>query len=1363
MGYIKESDTSKKIFFSNEFNNNYSVGNNGSSNDPNSGGKLHFSGDLLKKNISNSKDTGSDLKKNLNIFNRDFDGFVDGNSRKITKFVKKSRPRIRIGNQPPEFNRSPHVRTAIKPIELMLPQKDRVGEKPEYNWVTSLLPQMLMLIVMVVVFFLSGFGSLIFTVPMYLVTIFTGILSYNAQKKKYKKKIENSDDNFRTALHQLERIINNNKRDQVNVLKSEYPSMKDCDTIVEQHLNWMWRVSPDEEMFLDTRLGIGDVPSMVDLKVPYNNEVDADIINSSKIVQNVPVSIPIRRYNIIGMTGKRKENLNQIRSMIISAAVNHSYDELKIAVFYPIDEAKEWVWTRWLPHVWDDDRQNRYLASSSDERVTLCKVLEEIISKRTSSVSASKSDKTHYLVIVSDQSVVAHQNIMKYLTSDRADLGISTVFMENDRANLPSGCKAIIEVNASNSNWYPTIDVSEKHRYSRDNISVEQCDRIARNMAPIRVAVNKGALKLPRSVTFLEGYNVRTVNELKISDKWKKSNYGKSLSVPIGVKKNGEPFYFDINRKKDGPHGMVAGGTGSGKSDIVQSWILSMALHFKPTEVSFIIVDYKGDGLLAPFRKLPHLVGTISNLDNKVERNVTALNSELDRRQLLFKECGAHNIEDYIEKYQHGEIDTALPYLIIVIDEFADFKANHPEFMPIVNAIYTKGASLGVYCIVLAQDAASAVNSTTIPVNSRFRWCMKVDSDDASTGMLGTHDAYTMTKLPGRGYVKIGNFEVYEKIQAFWSGAYYHPDKDNDMEDIPPVSKISINGTRIPVSDTSLSHDKDIGIWTSVKEIDVIVDYIAGYVNKNSIEIPKQIWQPPMPKSVVLDDIIETGYMAGTWINDTPMVDVTFGMVDDPVAQIQYTLSYKLNDSGNISIQGGPESGKTTALLTAAMSLVERFSPENLHIYLFDFDKWTLNLLVNLPHVKGSTAAAEPEDVKNIIKSIREELNRRKVLFMKKGAISIEGYHDMGEKIPAIILFIDNIVAAWDDSMELQEMLYEVAQKGAGYGIYMLATSPGTTFPYKLSNFFKTKFTLRQNDRGDYNSIVGRSELTPEEYPGRGLAKLRYPVEIQIALPAPGSGEAEINRNIHNIVEDMCQNIVINDVGNKSDNVDWHNLDSYGDVVFGIDERMLEPVKFSESGKHTLIISAVKQDALKDVTGKFIEQIEEIENAELVIFDDKNGDLDKEICTKYFAADDSGMNSYISSLMEVMDKRASVSPDSEELKKPIYLFIADWRDFFEFVENETIIYLNDIVEMGQGLSVYLIIAGLNAGISYLASSGERLTNRVLKQRHAILIGESLSEHKLFQTSLSSSEENSKMPDGSAYYINDKSTKKIKLI
>ena len=128
-----------------------------------------------------------------------------------------------------------------------------------------------------------------------------------------------------------------------------------------------------------------------------------------------------------------------------------------------------------------------------------------------------------------------------------------------------------------------------------------------------------------------------------------------------------------------------------------------------------------------------------------------------------------------------------------------------------------------------------------------------------------------------------------------------------------------------------------------------------------------------------------------------------------------------------------------------------------------------------------------------------------------------------------------------------------------------------------------------------------------------------------------------------------------------------------------------------------------------------------------------------------------------------MDKRASVSPDSEELKKPIYLFIADWRDFFEFVENETIIYLNDIVEMGQGLSVYLIIAGLNAGISYLASSGERLTNRVLKQRHAILIGESLSEHKLFQTSLSSSEENSKMPDGSAYYINDKSTKKIKLI
>ena len=688
--------------------------------------------------------------------------------------------RIRPAVASPVFNRSPHMRTPLKVLELTLPQKERVGDKPEYNWMTSLLPQALMLVIMISILLITGVGSLVYTAPMYCVTILTGVLSHLNQKKKYKKKKEAAEQQFAESFSNLQAAIQSSKQHQIAAKRTAQ----------------LWRIRPSEDGFLDLRVGMGSVPSKVSFQSSHYDEECETLVRSAAEVGNVPISCPVRKLGSVGLVGERQQVLNMVRCLTIQAAVNHSYDELKIAVFFAPEEKQRWEWMRWLPHTWSDDRQNRYMAGNREDSVRLCKELEDVISKRTGPGVRADGKQTHFLVIVGNMAAVSGELLMNHLTANDPKLGISAIFTAEDESRLCAGCNAVVELTELQGRWYPTSDTGERHEFVPDSIKREVCDAIARTMAPVRLAASAGSSKLPDSVTFMEGYGAHTVEDLHIEEKWKKSDYGKSLAVPIGIRGNGDPFNFDINRKKDGPHGMVAGGTGSGKSDIVQSWILSMALHFKPTEVAFIIVDYKGDGLLAPFRSLPHLVGTISNLDHNVERNVAALNSEVNRRQLLFKECGAHNIEDYIEKFQHGEIDVALPYLIVVIDEFADFKANHPEFMPIVNAIYTKGASLGIYCLVLAQDAAAAANGSVIPVNSHFHWCMKVDSDDASTGMLGTHDAYTMTKLPGRGYVKIGNFEVYEKIQAFWSGAYYNPNRDQDTAKIPPIAKVAMNGTR---------------------------------------------------------------------------------------------------------------------------------------------------------------------------------------------------------------------------------------------------------------------------------------------------------------------------------------------------------------------------------------------------------------------------------------------------------------------------------------------------------------------------------------------------------------------------------------
>lgn len=1277
--------------------------------------------------------------------------------------IKKSKaPRISVGYKPPIFNRSPHVITAVKGLEINLPKKNPVGEKPEYNWMTALLPPLLMLVVMITVFFVVGVGSLYFTLPMYTITIFTGIMNFNAQKKKWRKRTEDAESNFLSAQQSVSNQIKQNKNEQATALNKEFPDIPGCLYIVRTLSNMLWRVRPYEDMFLELRLGIGNVKSNIKLQSINNAEENNSIIELAKEVKRVPVTCPIKTFDSVGVVGDRTVVINQIRTMIIQASTHHGFDELKIVLFYPEEEADAWRWIRWLPHVWSDDRQNRLIATTREDSLRLCREMEEIFDKRNSEVSSNEMDNASYLIIVAEKKYISNQPIMNILTADDSEDGVYSIFLAPDRGKLPSSCRAIIETKDGESNWYPTQDINDKHYYEPDKVSIDDCDKFARMIASIYLSDNESSSKFPSSITFMEGYGIKRVEDFNIAELWNSSDYGKSLEVPIGMRGNGETFYFDINRKKDGPHGMVAGGTGSGKSDLVQSWILSMALHFKPTEVSFIIVDYKGDGLLAPFRKLPHLVGTISNLDHKVERNVTALNSELQRRQMLFKESGTHNIEDYIEKYQHGEISTPLPYLIVVMDEFADFKANHPEFIPIVNAIYTLGASLGVYCMILAQDAASAANGTSIPVNSNFRWCMKVNTDDASTGMLGTHDAYTMTKLPGRGYVKIGNFETYEKIQAYWSGAYYNPDKGSSLDQIPPISRVYINGTRIPVSDDSTERDKEMGIWTSVKEIDVIVDYISDYVERNHIEVAKKVWQPPMPENLYLDQLLDQKYKNGVWPKDSSLIDIVLGRVDDPVMQKQYDLIYKFNDSGHIAINGGPESGKTTTLITAALSIAERYSPENVEIYIFDYDKLTTNLIRNLPHVKGSTVAADQGEIKDLVKEIRDEINRRKALFLKTGAISLEGYCQMGNNMPSIVLLIDNIYSAWEDITDVQELIGEVALKGAAYGVYMIATSPGTTFPFKISNLFKTKLSLHQNDKGDYTSIVGRSELVPEDYPGRGLAKIDHPVEMQIALPVFGSTEVDRNNQIHEIVETMK-----NEWNPKEDKKDPYQMEISlvpGELILGVDEKTFDNVLFDKENKHMLLISSIKSEPLKNILNNLIDQINAINSVELVIFDNKEGDYREKTCYKNFSHNDAEINTYFEKLMSRLEKRSEGGDLNENGKvSPIFLVFADWRGFFEFIENKTVDYLKDIADMGKGLSVYMIVAGLNSRIAYFITSAEKLTYKIYRQRQMIFIGDSIESHRFALNDLSSEVEKSPLDEGKGAYLNGRVCKKIRLL
>ena len=539
----------------------------------------------------------------------------------------------------PVFNRGPHKQKQISSYQVRIPLKENVGEKPETNWVSVFLPSIVMLVIMLGIFFLTGsITTLVYTVPMYVVSMIVTVLNHQFQKKKFEKRKQIAEANYQGALAAEKEKIQQIKSEQKAILENEYPSLSECADIVMRCSDRLWRRRPLENEFMKLRLGTGDVASAIQMPQSGVVSVDTDFINEALILKNAPVGCPIKDFKNVGLTGNRLQVLKQMKNMVVQTIVNHSYDEVKIVSFFPQEEQSDWDWMRWLPHVFDRDRKKRFLACENGDIIRLCRDFEDILQKRLQFSGHSKDKKEHILFLIGDYERVAGRQLMKYLESEDQRLNISTIFLAGVRNQLPGCCKAIIEVDLNNTGkWYSVQNSGDVYPFRMDEMSDGNYDSLARKMAPIRLPEGAGEQQFPSAVTFLEGHRAKNVGELRIQERWKKGRPEKSMAVPVGIKKNGDLFYFNIHEKVHGPHGITAGQAGSGKSEMVQSWLLSMALNFPPVEVSFVLIDYKGDGLLKPFKNLPHLAGSISNLDHNIWRNVIALEQEMIRRETLFK------------------------------------------------------------------------------------------------------------------------------------------------------------------------------------------------------------------------------------------------------------------------------------------------------------------------------------------------------------------------------------------------------------------------------------------------------------------------------------------------------------------------------------------------------------------------------------------------------------------------------------------------------------------------------------------------------------------------------------------------------
>jgi S-DNA-T family DNA segregation ATPase FtsK/SpoIIIE len=685
----------------------------------------------------------------------------------------------------------PQIHTEEETIDGV-PSKTEGDGRPAWM---SILPSMTMVLPMVAGFLLMngglGFG-LVISIGSAIVGTTWGIINYRFAVKDRQKKERKRQERYEAYLVECTDRIREKFEHNREVLQYLYPDAETRAASVRSQ-SGLWERKRQHDDFLCVRVGLGDMPFQVHISVPRRafsltddelSDRPQRIAESYSTMREVPINVDLRNNSVVGILtgGNRLSALELTRVLVTQITTNHCYTDVKIAALYHggRDTAEQWEYLRWLPHVWNEEKSMRYVACDSSGQDEVLYALTQMLRGRAESLESNTLSRKpvfspHYIFFVEDASFLESQMISKYLFENGADLGITTVILADSYEQLPSSCEYVIENSDRFRGVYGTKADNENEARTEvrfDRMDMALVDSMAREMSALRVNQLESGSDIPSSLTFFEMQEIQKPEDLPVLDYWRKNRTYESMRAALGQKMGGQICYLDINEKHHGPHGLVAGTTGSGKSETLQTYILSLAINFSPQDVGFFIIDFKGGGMANLFSNLPHMIGQISNLSgNQVRRAMVSIKSENLRRQRIFGEFGVNHIDAYTKLVKNREATVPIPHLLIIIDEFAELKREHPEFMRELISVAQVGRSLGVHLILSTQKPSGTVDDN-IWSNTKFKLCLRVADKQDSNDMLHKPDAAYLTQA-GRGYLQVGNDEIYELFQSGWSGATY--------------------------------------------------------------------------------------------------------------------------------------------------------------------------------------------------------------------------------------------------------------------------------------------------------------------------------------------------------------------------------------------------------------------------------------------------------------------------------------------------------------------------------------------------------------------------------------------------------------
>lgn len=956
--------------------------------------------------------------------------------------------------------------------------------------------------------------TILMSVSMLLGTVMWPVLTKRHEKKQKVKNELKRQKKYLAYLDEVRDEIKRKCKEQSDILAENLVDPNECVSRIYEEKANLWERTNSHSDFLRLRLGLGTLPLNVDVACPEKKfTMDEDNLQDAmlslgsepKVLNNVPISISLTDNYISGIYGVKAAVTNFIKTLLLQVVALHSYDEVKVILV--ADNANgTWDFARFIPHFWDNEKKTRFLATTPDEVKELSAYIENNILSRGDKENREFTEfSPYYVIVAADKTLAESSDALEQLLKFKSNSGFSLIYGTGALKDLPKEVSSVVYVGGNESCIFDRADTSGNTvSFVPDVVNESVVDTVAEKLANIELDLSSQRYALPNMITFMEMFNVGKIEHLNSLTRWKENNPTKTLQTPVGVDSYGGTFSLDLHEKFHGPHGLVAGMTGSGKSEFIITYILSLAVNYHPDEVAFILIDYKGGGLTGAFEdeergiKLPHLAGTITNLDGAaVKRSLISIQSELRRRQAIFNEArkvsneGTMDIYKYQQLYRDKVVSEPVPHLFIISDEFAELKTQQPEFMEQLISAARIGRSLGVH-LILATQKPSGVVDDQIWSNSKFRVCLKVQEKADSQDMIKCPDAAELSQT-GRFYLQVGFNELFALGQSAWCGAEYVPTDtveksvDNSIQIVDNLGHVLMNVK--PAKKVTNTGKK-------VKQIVSIVKYLSDLANEEDISV-RPMWLPPIAPQIYVDDL-ERKY--GNTSKGTVLCPIV-GEYDDPFNQKQGVLTVPFSAEGNCLIYGSTGNGKTTMLTTIAYSLIKNHTADEVNLYIMDFGSETLKVFEKAPQVGGVVVSSDTEKATNFFKMLHKEVEHRKNLFSEYGGDYASYCKNSGKTVPNIVVLINNYAGFAEQYEDLIESFALLTRDGVKYGIYFVVTASNTNaIRYVIAQNFKMTMTMQLNDATDYAIVIGKTDgLVPSKHKGRGLVALDRAYEFQTA------------------------------------------------------------------------------------------------------------------------------------------------------------------------------------------------------------------------------------------------------------------------